>query len=99
MLVFSANLMQIFSPLVLEHFPQRKKLLILMRLIIQTMNIVLIGCIPFCPFERQAKLVIFGALVLTLERHERADRARLFGLARCSSFRSASACGISPFSP
>ena len=37
-----------------------------MRLIIQTMNIVLIGCIPFCPFERQAKLVIFGALVLTL---------------------------------
>ena len=66
MFVFSANLMQIFSPLVLEHFPQRKKLLILMRLIIQTMNIVLIGCIPFCPFERQAKLVIFGALVLTL---------------------------------
>ena len=37
--VFAANCLQIFSPLILEHFPKRKKLLILARIIIHTINI------------------------------------------------------------
>lgn len=66
MFIFAANCLQIVSPLILEHFPQRKKLLIYMRLLIQCINIVFIGCIPFFPIASQAKLVIFGASVLIL---------------------------------
>lgn len=66
MFVYAANCLQILSPLVLEHFPQRKKLLILMRLIIQFINILFIGAIPFFPLAQQARLVIFGASVLIL---------------------------------
>ncbi len=66
MFIFAANCLQILSPLVLEHFPQRKKLLIVVRLIVQFINIVFIGCIPFFPLQSQARLVIFGASVLIL---------------------------------
>jgi len=66
MFVFSANLLQIFSPLILEHFPKRKKLLIIARIIIHTINIAFIGCIPFFPVGQQVKLFLFGAAVLVL---------------------------------
>lgn len=64
--VFSANCLQLLSPLVMEMFPKRKKILIFARLIIQFINIIFIGAIPFFPFGQQAKLVIFGASVLTI---------------------------------
>lgn len=64
--VNAANCLQIFSPLILEHFPQRKKLIIIMRLIIQTLNIVFIGCIPFFPAGQQTKLLLFAAAQLIL---------------------------------
>ena len=66
MFVTGANLLQFFSPLVLEHFRQRKKLLILMRLIVQTLNIAFIGAIPYFPASQQAKLVMFAAAQLIL---------------------------------
>ena len=66
MFIFAANCLQIFSPLILEHFPRRKKLLIVMRIIIQTINIAFIGLIPFFPVSQQVKLFLFGAAVLIL---------------------------------
>ena len=66
MFVFAANCLQIFSPLILEHFPKRKKLLILARIVIQTINIAFIGLIPFFPASQQVKLFLFGAAVLVL---------------------------------
>ena len=66
MFVTGANLLQFFSPLVLEHFPQRKKLLIIMRLIVQTLNIAFIGAIPYFPAAQQTKLFMFAAAQLIL---------------------------------
>lgn len=66
MFIFAANCLQILSPLVLEHFPQRKKLMIFSRLVIQFINVLFIGAIPFFPIGQQARLVIFGASVLIL---------------------------------
>ena len=64
--VFSANLLQILSSMLLERFKSRKKLLIIVRLIVQFINIVFIGAIPLFPINDQAKLVILGASVLIL---------------------------------
>ncbi len=64
--VFSANLLQILSSMLLERFKTRKRLLITVRLIVQFINIVFIGAIPLFPIENQAKLVILGASVLIL---------------------------------
>lgn len=64
--VFSANCLQILSSMLLERFKTRKRLIITIRLIVQTINIVCIGLIPFFPVANQAKLVIFGASVLIL---------------------------------
>ena len=64
--VFSANLLQILSSMLLERFKSRKKLLIIVRLIVQFINIVFIGVIPLFPINDQAKLVILGASVLIL---------------------------------
>ena len=66
MFIFASNCLQIFSPLILEHFPRRKTLLIVMRLVIQTINIAFIGAIPFFPASQQVKLFLFGAAVLIL---------------------------------
>ena len=64
--VFSANLLQILSSMLLERFKTRKRLLITVRLIVQFINIVFIGSIPLFPIADQAKLVILGASVLIL---------------------------------
>lgn len=64
--VFAANCLQIFSPLVMERFKRRKKILIFSRLIIQGINVAFIGAIPFFPMGQQAKLVIFGASILII---------------------------------
>ena len=64
--VFAANCLQILSSMFLERFKTRKRLIILIRFIVQFINIVVIGAIPFFPIENQAKLVIFAASVLLL---------------------------------
>lgn len=64
--VFSANLLQILSSMLLERFKTRKRLLITVRLIVQFINIIFIGAIPLFPIADQAKLVILGASVLIL---------------------------------
>lgn len=66
MIVFAANCLQVVSPILLERFTSRKKLVIIMRLIIQFINIIFIGIIPFFPVENQAKLILFGLSVLVL---------------------------------
>ena len=60
----SANLLQMFSPLLLERFPRRKTLLRAGRAVIMFINIVFIGVIPLFPGADQLKLTIMGASVL-----------------------------------
>ena len=62
--IYAANSLQIFAPLLLEHFPKRKKLLIGLRLLAQSIQIVFLGAIPFFPVESRIKLVLFGVAVL-----------------------------------
>ncbi len=66
MFVYAANALQMLSPLFLERFPHRKMLLIWSRFIIQTINIVFIGAIPFFPVSQQIRLILFGAAVLLI---------------------------------
>ena len=66
MFTFAANFLQMFAPLLLERFPNRKMLLILSRLVIQLINIAFIGAITFFPVQQQTKLILFGASVLLL---------------------------------
>lgn len=66
MFVFAANCLQLLSPLLMEHFKRRKKLLILSRLAIQGTNILFIGAIPFFPIGQQGRLIVFGASVLLM---------------------------------
>ncbi len=66
MFTFAANFLQLFAPMLLERFPNRKMLLIYSRLAIQIINIVFIGAITFFPVEKQTKLILFGASVLIL---------------------------------
>ena len=63
MFIFASNCLQIFSPLILEHFPRRKTLLIVMRLVIQTINIAFIGAIPFHTKGAQQRMI--GKLLFT----------------------------------
>ncbi len=63
---FSANLLQLFAPLLLERFTSRKKLLISAKVILHLFNIVFIGLIPFFPIAQQGKLamVFTGVLIV-----------------------------------
>lgn len=63
---FGANILQLFSPLLLERFPSRKKLLMAARCIVHLLNIVFIGAIPFLPAPQQAKLALMFAGVLAV---------------------------------
>ncbi len=59
------NLLQIFSPLLLERFKQRKKLLIISRIIHHFVNILLIGMIAVLPTSSQFRVIlILGAQVI-----------------------------------
>lgn len=48
-LIYGANLLQLFTPVILERFTRRKPLLITIRVVIHLINIVFIGLIPFLP--------------------------------------------------
>lgn len=63
MLIFSANLLQLFSPFLLERFDRRKPILIAVRVLIHLLNIVFIGLIPFLPVAAQTRLVFLGFTV------------------------------------
>ncbi|HHT08529.1 MAG TPA: MFS transporter [Clostridiales bacterium] len=63
MLIFGANLLQLFSPFILERFEHRKPILIAVRVLIHLLNIVFIGLIPFLPVAAQTRLVFLGFTV------------------------------------
>lgn len=64
MVTFLGNLLQILSPLILERFDSRKKLLIFARSIIYLFNIVIIFIIPFIPGTDKVKLMIMLVVIL-----------------------------------
>lgn len=59
-LTYSANLLQLFTPLLLERFKRRKPVLIGARIAIHLVNVLFIGLIPFVPASIQTKLVFLG---------------------------------------
>ncbi|MDR1059879.1 MAG: MFS transporter [Clostridiales bacterium] len=63
-IAFAGNLFQLFSPLLLERFAQRKLLLIRVRCAVMFLNIVALGAIPLLPAPGPAKLVAFASVVL-----------------------------------
>ncbi len=63
-MVFSANLLQLVTPVILERFEKRKPILIAVRVIIHLINIVFVGLIPFMPVHTQTRLVFMGFSVL-----------------------------------
>lgn len=63
-LVFSANLLQLFTPILLERFKRRKPILMAVRIIIHLINIVFTGLIPFMPIHTQTRLIFLGFSVL-----------------------------------
>ena len=64
MIATAANMLQLFAPLLLERFERRKKLLVLMRLVMQVFNVLLIGLIPLFPVPQQARLAMVAVSVL-----------------------------------
>lgn len=63
-LVFSANLLQLFTPMILERFDRRKTILIITRVIIHLINIVFTGLLPFMPAATHTRLIFLGFSVL-----------------------------------
>ena len=53
------GLFQFLSPLIMERFPRRKGLIILLRSIHAFLNIVVIGIIPLLPVANDVKLILF----------------------------------------
>lgn len=60
------NLLQLLSPLLLERFERRKKLLLISRAAIYFFNIIVIGSIPFMGFHDDGKLTIVISVILLL---------------------------------
>lgn len=65
-LTFAANLLQLFSPYILERFERRKPMLIALRGLMHLVNIVFIGLIPIFPLAQQGRLLLMGLSVLTV---------------------------------
>lgn len=64
MITLAGNLLQIFSPMLVERFPHRKRFLIFCRIAIYVFNIVLIGLIPYLGFTNKSKLAIVMVCML-----------------------------------
>ena len=64
MFSLAANMLQCFSPLLLERFPKRRTLLTVLRGVLYFINVILIGLIPLFPVDRQIRLYMTGAGVL-----------------------------------
>lgn len=58
------NILQVLSPLILERFARRKKLLIFQRAIVYLFNVALIGIIAVLPFQDKSKLYAVMAVVI-----------------------------------
>ena len=58
------NLLQVLSPLFLERFKSRKKILITCRGIIYLFNILIIGIVPYLPINNKVKLMMILAFIL-----------------------------------
>lgn len=65
-LTYIANLCQLFSPLLLERFASRKKMLIWSRVIIHILNIIMIGLVGALPFEARLRVTIILGFVAVL---------------------------------
>ncbi len=63
MLGYLGNMLQVFSPLLLERFQQRKRFLIGVRIALYLLNVVTIGLIPFLPASDGLRL---GLMMCTL---------------------------------
>lgn len=63
MLGFLGNMLQVFSPLLLERFQQRKRFLIGVRVALYLLNVVMIGLIPYLPASEGLRL---GLIICTL---------------------------------
>ncbi|HHW47150.1 MAG TPA: hypothetical protein GXX14_00825 [Clostridiaceae bacterium] len=64
MAAFAGNMLQVLSPLLLESFPSRKKILISARCAIYVLNVVLIGIVPFLNFTDRIKLTMIIIIIL-----------------------------------
>lgn len=63
---FVGNLLQVLSPLLLERFGSRKRLLIISRAIIYFLNIVVISLIPFIHGTDRLKLMMILCIILLI---------------------------------
>ncbi len=59
MISLATGLAQIVSPLIMERFPKRKKLLLILRSFYHLLNIVLLGVIPILPLPLDVRLWFF----------------------------------------
>lgn len=59
MISLATGLAQIISPLIMERFPKRKKLLLVLRVIYHLLNIGMLGIIPILPFSTSVKCALF----------------------------------------
>ena len=66
MIATSVNMLQLFSPLLLERFPRRRALLSSLRGLQHLINILFIGLIPLFPVGHQAKLTLLGLSIFTV---------------------------------
>jgi len=64
MAAFAGNMLQILSPLLLERFPSRKKILIFSRCVIYVLNVIFIGIVPFFGFSDGIKLTMIIIIIL-----------------------------------
>lgn len=63
MISTSANLLQLFAPLLLERFSHRKRILTAMRALVYLLNVGLVALAPLMPLERQGRLMVTAILV------------------------------------
>ncbi len=64
MVGFAGNLLQVLSPLLMERFNERKRLLIAARATIHFLNIVVVGLIPFLRYDNSLKLMMIMVIIL-----------------------------------
>lgn len=64
MISTSANMLQCLSPILLERFPKRRKMLSILRAVMYFINVLMIGLIPLFPVGKQTKLYFTGIGIL-----------------------------------
>lgn len=64
MISLATGFAQMISPLIMERFPKRKKLLLILRVIYHLLNIGMLGIIPILPFSTEVKCALFLAVHL-----------------------------------